>query len=161
MKIDILDLKKTVEEMLLKVYPVGSIYMSLTETSPETLFGGKWETIEGTFLFAGAPASAQYAPGNTGGEFSHVLTINEMPSHTHTQQPHKHEGLRWFNSEVISGNEGGWAGYHVTLANQFRVGEDNAITTTTATALNNNSGGGQSHNNMPPYLCVYMWKRIQ
>lgn len=62
-------------------YPVGSIYISVDETSPSFYFGGEWEKIEGKFLLG---SSSSHAVGSTGGEESHTLTLDEIPSHTHT-----------------------------------------------------------------------------
>ncbi|MBR2781172.1 MAG: hypothetical protein IKD81_07175 [Eubacteriaceae bacterium] len=62
------------------IYPVGSIYMSTVQTSPQSLFGGIWERIKDRFLLS---AGDSYAAGAVGGEESHVLSVNEMPSHSH------------------------------------------------------------------------------
>ena len=61
-------------------YPVGSIYMSVNSTSPATLFSGSWQRIQDRFLLC---AGSTYAAGSTGGEATHKLTIDEMPSHSH------------------------------------------------------------------------------
>ena len=79
--------KAYVDRVISRVYPVGSIYISVTDTPPDSLFGGTWERIADTFLLA---SGESYPPGSTGG-----------------------------------------------------VGADAA------------------HNNMPPYLAVYMWKRVE
>lgn len=64
------------------VYPVGSLFLSAGSTAPGTLFPGTtWEQIKDKFLLS---AGTNYTLGNTGGEATHVLTANEMPSHTHT-----------------------------------------------------------------------------
>lgn len=114
------------------VYPVGSIYMSMSSTSPETLFGGTWAQIEDTFLLA---AGTTYAAGATGGEATHTLTVDEMPSHTH-------------NITFQSGKIGGGSTYRRPLTNASD--SEMAVTAT---------GGDQPHNNMPPYLAVYVWRR--
>ena len=62
------------------VYPVGSIYMSVNSTSPQTLFGGTWEEIQARFLLGN---SSLTPAGSTGGESSHILTTSELPSHNH------------------------------------------------------------------------------
>lgn len=74
------------------VYPVGSIYMSVSSTSPEILFGGTWERLKDQFLLgagdiyeleaSGGAASTAYTPLGTVGE--HTLTTDELPSHSHT-----------------------------------------------------------------------------
>lgn len=61
-------------------YPVGAIYMSVTEANPAALFGGTWERIGGRFLLG---ADSTYAAGSTGGEASRTLTVEEMPRHNH------------------------------------------------------------------------------
>lgn len=126
-------------------YPVGSIYMSVSETSPETLFGGKWESINDTFLLC---AGKIYTPGSTGGEATHTLTVDEMPGHTHLV----HEWL-W----VLA--QGGWGGEHYidkATGNANVVGYDGD-----QNRHGGSTGGNAAHNNMPPYLAVYCWKRFE
>lgn len=113
------------------VYPVGSIYMSVNDVSPSTLFGGSWEKIEDTFLLA---SGSTFALGQTGGEINHTLTIDEMPSHTHS--------ILYKNVTITSGD---------TYTNELS-GSENYNTSSV--------GGSQPHNNMPPYLVVNIWKRI-
>ena len=118
-------------------YPVGSIYLSVVNINPSTYFGGTWEAIEGVFLLG---CSSEYVAGTTGGEAKHTLTINEMPSHFH-------------NMGVLWGQKGGYG----------RVTGGNPSTGADRTNIQGSdiyTGGSQAHNNMPPYLVVYMWKRI-
>lgn len=117
----------------LDIYPVGSIYISVNNTNPGTMFGGTWERIQDTFLLA---SGSTYGAGTTGGEATHTLTINEMPSHSHT----------------LTGNSG-------TGGKAETVPYGSATTGTNMYAIKN-AGGGQPHNNMPPYLAVYVWKRV-
>lgn len=120
---------------LLQVYPVGAIYISTVSTSPASLFGGTWEQLKDRFLLG---AGGSYSNGATGGEATHTLTVDEMPSHGHQLS-------RVANAKVTTGG-----------ANILPAGEDWAQGTTTTSA----AGGGQPHNNMPPYLAVYIWKRV-
>lgn len=120
-------------------YPVGAIYMSTASTSPKTLFGfGTWSRIKDTFLLS---AGDTYSAGATGGSATHTLTEDEMPSHYHTANgtpttdPEKQTGIA-LRSTKHSNNYTG--------------------TTVLRTAA---AGGDQPHNNMPPYLAVYVWKR--
>lgn len=137
-------LDKSVIDM---VYPVGAIYMSVNSTNPGNLFGGKWEQIKDRFLLA---AGDTYAAGSTGGEAQHTLTIAEMPSHSHTERlgdasnPQNINRLR----RAVSG--GGIQGVKIDATFSASLGED--ITT-------DFTGDSNPHNNMPPYLTVYMWKR--
>ena len=135
------------DDLLDTVYPVGSIYMSVNSTSPADLFGGTWEQIKDTFLLS---CGDTYSNGATGGEATHTLTVSEMPSHTHIQNQHRHtEAGNW------STGSGSTSAY-TTTANR----EGTSLYTNWATATNQNTGGGQAHNNMPPYLAVYVWKRV-
>lgn len=120
------------------VYPVGAIYLSVNNTNPSSLFGfGTWERIEDRFLLG---ASSTYVAGTTGGETSHFLTIDEMPSHSHAFLRHQFDRNDGDNGADVYG------------ANNKTLPQVNATTDAT--------GGGQAHNNMPPYLVVYMWKRV-
>lgn len=120
-----------------KIYPVGSIYLSVSSTSPATLFGGTWEQIKDTFLLG---AGDSYTAGSTGGEATHTLTVNEMPSHSHevkAQSTVKDSKYGVFSHNINGGSS-------ISIYSMEQTHE---------------TGGGQAHNNMPPYLTVYMWKR--
>lgn len=127
------------EDLKLAPYPVGSIYMSINSTSPASLFGGTWEQLKDRFLLA---AGDTYTAGSTGGESTHTLTVDEMPSHTH-------EIDRGWGSDSSSSSHKVYADNSLKYSNY----SDSALIT-------RSTGGGKPHNNMPPYLAVYMWKRI-
>ena len=120
------------------IYPVGSIYMSVNSTNPGYLFGGTWTQIKDTFLLS---AGDTYTAGNTGGEATHTLTVQEMPSHTHS----------WNGFASLDTDAGDSRRQAI---NAQRYNQD-----PTQSGTINNTGGGQAHNNMPTYLVVYMWKR--
>jgi microcystin-dependent protein len=113
------------------IYPIGSIYTSINDVSPSILFGGTWEQIKDTFLLS---AGDTYTAGTTGGEASHTLTIEEMPEHNHNLMAKQDGG---------GGNSNYWR----------------PSTSGTTVSWITKSGGSKAHNNMPPYLTVYMWKR--
>ena len=121
------------------IYPVGSIYMSVNSTNPQSLFGGTWEQLKDRFLLA---AGTTYAGGTTGGEATHTLTVNEMPSHSH---------------KVSSGYESSYDNPDRLFYGRLAGGYNNDAYG--YTQFIENTGGGQPHNNMPPYLAVYVWKR--
>ena len=116
------------------IYPIGSIYMSVNNIYPGTLFGGTWEQIQDTFLLA---AGSNYANGSTGGEAEVTLTVDEIPSHKHT--------VNYVNYNRGSGSKE-TMGY-LSSASQTNYADTSSI------------GNGQAHNNMPPYLVVNVWKR--
>lgn len=118
------------------VYPVGSIYMSVNNTSPATLFGGTWVQMKNQFLIG---AGGTYSLGSTGGEATHRLTIAEMPSHNH---------LATSSGKVVNISSG--SGYTIPVANDYG---------STSSIYTGSTGGGGAHNNMPPYIAVNIWKR--
>jgi hypothetical protein len=132
------------------IYPVGSIYMSVVETEPSVLFGGKWEQLKDRFLLA---CGDRYSTGQTGGEEQHTLLVSELPAHSHNLiRP------QWYladgDGEKSTVYDNNWGSIYGTTA------------TATKTYLDINgasmeqAGGGMPHNNMPPFLAVYMWKRV-
>lgn len=135
------------ENFIKTVYPVGSIYMSVDSTSPAEMFGGIWERIQGRFLLGAGiygvdhnNDSANYPAGMTGGEMRHTLSEAEMPSHTH-----------WLKRDTsgVGGGNGNYLPYSEGVGDKYE-NEGPVLPT----------GGNQPHNNMPPYLAVYMWKRV-
>ena len=148
-----------------KIYPVGSIYISTVSTNPATLFGfGTWEAMPaGHVLLAQGKSSwgTTYNAGSTGGEATHRLTVGELPAHNHTASTnttgnHTHQfQLYGPNGDT---NRNFPSDYDTNYAR-------NKGTTLSAgnhshTININNTGSSQSHNNMQPYLTVYMWKRV-
>ena len=133
------------------IYPVGSIYLSVSAADPGALFGGTWQQLEGRFLLG---AGSTYAAGDTGGEAAHKLTAAELPAVSGSFSLR-----RWAS---------GGAGTAVTA--QSGVFSSSTVTGN-ANPIASGSGGGDlqkislsfgadgAHNNMPPYLAVYMWKR--
>lgn len=132
------------------VYPVGSIYMNVNSTNPGTLFGGTWEQIQGRFLLG---MSSSYPAGSQGGEATHTLSTNEMPAHSHNLSYHETDSNK------------SWSGNSVTkigTAYSEDLGVDMALGANWGSLgylIIDGTGGNQPHNNMPPYLSVYIWKR--
>ena len=155
--------------MLDLVYPVNSLYLTVGSENPATVLGGSWSKLTGGVLACAGTAghAAAGAVGgskkisvgqmpshihsgtrsvtttlrenvegrNTGGEAAHKLTVNEMPSHAHN--------VEWPQ----------WTGTDGSPGNGF------AYTGNTAIVASASVGGNAAHNNMPPWLAVYMWKR--
>ena len=131
------DLYRNTAKMGLQAYPVNSIYISYSQTSPASLFGGTWTRISGYFLWAVSNTDAS-AIGVTGGERTHTLTVDEMPSHTHFNK--LNGGSQTEASSVYDwiSNSKAWQWYNIAT---------------------DKTGGDQAHNNMPPYIQVAVWRR--
>ena len=125
-------------------YPINSIYLSWGDESPAYLFGGTWELLKDRFLLG---AGGNYPVRSTGGETTHQLTLNEMPAHNHSGQ-----------------NRTGSIGYSGDIGDStthaFRVDYGLISPRTDLNISVQQQGGNAPHNNMPPYLAVYMWRRI-
>ena len=146
----------TNSNIFLKSYPVGSIYISTSSTNPGSTYGGTWvEYGKGKTLVGVDSSDSDFnTVEKIGGEKTHTLTIDEMPSHNHT--------LTQYHNQ---------SGYGVTIPakSNYLVWDtgvkwtDTQITDRNATASNfskiSSKGGSQAHNNLQPYITVYMWKR--
>ncbi len=136
-----------------KIYPVGSIYISTSSTNPSTIYGGTWERYgQGKTLVGLNEGEPEFNTINkTGGEKTHTLTINEMPSHNHNLGGHTFlwgENVGTVNIKNANAEAGATSQNRLyTYQNQY--GWANTLV----------NGGSQPHNNLQPYITVYMWKR--
>lgn len=147
------------KEYLDKVYPIGSIYMSANDAEPSVLFGGTWERLKDRFLLG---AGDDYVAGTTGGEKTVVLTKEQLATHMH---PVFAVGLTekvFVNTPIQTGGSGAMVNLNGELnANTAIVpSTDHLHLIAQDTASQYSQTRNQPHNNMPPYLAVYMWKRI-
>ncbi len=135
------------------IYPIGSIYMSVNSTNPSILFGGEWEQIEDRFLLG---AGNSYLAGSTGGEAKVTLTSSQVPNVIGDIT--LHSGGTATNISSVSG----CFSANITNTNSYRNGGDTIGNSADSIGVIHFDNGGKSgsHNNMPPYLTVYMWKRI-
>lgn len=131
-----------------RIYPVGSLYLTVASTNPATLFGGTWERIKDTFLLA---AGDTYKAGTTGGEADHKLTEEELPvvEGSATFRP-------WGSGNPMTETSGVFSR---STAGSTAIGFAASGSENDARELKLSFGGDQSHNNMPPYLAVNVWKR--
>ena len=127
-----------INKLMSNVYPVGSIYLSVNDINPSIIFGGTWEQIKDRFLLG---CGDTYTNGTLGGETNHTLTIEELPSHRHDLNGCWGAGNGLNTATLNNADSAGGSGNAGYLPIQ-------------------ETGGNQPHNNMPPYLTVYMWKRI-
>jgi len=135
------------------IYPVNSILFTATNIDPQNFIVGTfWQQIaQGLFI---ASVGTSVDKNGTGfnvaestavtnfnvGEYNHLLTVNEMPAHTHSFQPI--EGTTTGSSGPFSESAAGPSGAPL------------------ASITSNSTGGGVSHNNIPPFYGLYVWRRI-
>lgn len=142
----------TVTDILKSVYPVGAIYISTVSTGPATLFGfGTWERIKDKFLLS---AGSTYSAGSTGGEAKHTLTAKELPQMGGTISTH---GV--YSGTPIAAVSGVFSATH-KCSGKYMTGSSSGHDSID-TIVYSNGGENVAHNNMPPYLTVYMWKRTE
>lgn len=131
-------LASAVTSSLLAAWPIGSIYTSIAATNPSTLFGGNWEAFGAGRVMVGLDSGDTDfdTVEETGGAKTHTLTTAELPSHTHTVT--------------------GMVKVPNNSTNTTGSGELGVSSTMTSSAV----GSGDAHNNVQPYIVVYMFKRI-
>ena len=129
------------------MYPVGSYYWSTQDTDPSELFGGTWKKVEGRFIIGSGTVTDEntqgiytFVTGETGGEYTHKLTVSEMPSHEHSYT--SINTIQHVQSSTVVNNYG-------------YIG--NGSSSSKATSA---TGGNGHHNNLPPFEVANCWKRI-
>lgn len=134
-------------------YPVGSVYISFVNTNPSTYFGGTWEQIKDRFLIG---AGNKYSPGSTGGSETHSHALSRkgganMRKYANTfyqgeyttagTMPKQSDGGTWWlttaNADSSSTSDPGVKGVGIGLY-----------------------GSTDDKNVLPPYIAVYLWRRV-
>lgn len=174
-----------IQQIFNLMYPVGSIYLSVNNVNPGTIFGGTWEQIQDRFLLA---AGSTYGGGSTGGSANHThtsaahthttaghtLTIDQIPAHTgHLDPGARPNNVQHGNPNnsaylnykdnitgyTSSGNNYGWIvqyGNEAYPATESRGGGASHSHGDTGSTTPGNTGSSSS---LPPYLAIYVWKR--
>ncbi len=151
---------------LLTVYPIGSIYISVASTNPNLLFGGTWASFAAGKVLVGLDISQ--SEFNTieeiGGSKTQTLTTSQLPSHTHIQNAHTHtinddghtHAVSVYGIGAATSVAGAATGGPIDVDTQSNT---TGITINSTTSTNQNTGSGLPHNNLQPYIVVYMFKR--
>lgn len=138
-----------------EAFPVGSVFISVVSTNPATLLGyGTWSAFgAGRVLVGVNAADADFdTVRKTGGAKTHTLTTAEMPAHTHVQDPHSHVENQ---NSATTGGLAGWGARDTSTNTSVATG----YSTAPATAVNQSAGGDGAHNNVQPYIAVFIWER--
>lgn len=148
-----------------EAFPVGSVFIAVISTDPSTLLGyGTWAAFAAGRVLVGLDGTQTEfdTVEETGGAKTHTLTTAEMPSHTHVQDAHNHTQNAHSHTQasttISTGSTSNRLGTNDTSSTAEATGSTTA-TNQAATATNQNTGGGGAHNNLQPYVVVYMWKR--
>lgn len=143
------NLRNTVCNM---VYQVGALYFDTSgDTNPRDRFGiGTWvqyaqgRTLVGVGYTVDTRGEGRsFGNGWVGGEFQHVLNINEIPNHTH----------QMIADDVLP------APWGTNNTQAYRYDADSDSDQWAKNINTSYSGGNGAHNIMQPYIAVYIWQR--
>ena len=151
-----------VSACLLKIYPVGSIYMTVDkDRDPAAFLGGTWERWGQGCVPVGVKDDDDDFKSSelTGGEKQHTLTTRETPTHTHDISV-KPDRSGYGGSIYITTEQGSYVKYLPTAnSTNNRIGLEAGLGSPDSVVLMSNIGGDKPHNNLQPYITCYMWKR--
>ena len=138
---DMIDSAYTKEGIIDLIFPIGFVVTLETNINPNEIWGGTWiRTAKGKFIVGLNESETEFKTlGRTGGEKTHILTVDEMPSHSHGQI-------------VTAGTNGSSTRTDYSDDSKGKLYPQGVNT--------NSTGGGKAHNNLPPYEVAYKWKRI-
>ena len=164
-------LKEYIQQFAKTMYPVGSIYMSVSSTNPSTYFGGTWVAWGSGRVPVGINTSDSNfnTVEKTGGASAVTLTTSQMPSHTHTftgsSTATNSAGGHTHNIGRDTDGGAGSSAIQCIVQNFWAQATSPtssagaAYSLTDSKGKNANTGGGGSHTNLQPYIVCYMWKR--
>ena len=138
-------------------YPVGSIYMNINATDPNTLLGfGTWARFgEGKMLVSQNASDSDFDTSEeTGGAKTHTLSESNLAEHSHFTL----NSGNGFPNQVSSNGA-----LTKTTNSNGGAGNNDYVSFGVSAQANqspsSNTGSGTAVNHMNPYIVVYMWKR--
>lgn len=162
-----------IEAALDRVFPIGAVYITTVNTNPGTFIGGTWVSLGAGKTLVGVDTSDSDfdTVKKTGGEKTHTLTVNEIPSHNH-----EHAHNVGYNSSTPLTDTRIYSGHiddpegtdHYVLTAAVNQGGNGILDTQKTSAVGDPlstftdstaTGGGAAHNNLQPYITVYFWER--
>lgn len=144
-------------------YPIGSFYMSTVATSPASIYGGTWEQKQGRMLIGvGTETDANgtqrtFTARQTGGNYTHALSVNEMPSHNHSPIHVAGGNTNNYTFGIFDKNNNAHKANVFGISNEILYQD---FVTDDTSIVDSNIGGNQAFDNLPPYLAVYIWERV-
>lgn len=140
------EIDSTVSALFDLIYPVGSIYYTNNANfSPNASFNGTWEQIKDVFLLA---AGDTYVGGTNGGNSTHTHTLSSDGYAKISM--HSDGKLRYQERSTSSWD----SNYAISSGGSGSSSSDSSSWGVTL------GGSTNSGNNMPPYIVVYVWKRV-
>lgn|GEM_PF-1340373 len=150
------------------LFPVGSIYLSVNSTNPSEYFGGTWVSFGAGRVLVGVNASDTDfdAALKTGGQKTHKLTVSEMPAHAHEPSNVNTAGSdknykRNFTTNLHTSSD---SVARIKVAATSSTSARSVMAATDADDIagvqkTTSVGGSTAHNNLQPYIAVFMWRR--
>lgn len=148
----------TIDNTINSIYPIGSVYISLTETNPGTYLKGIWEqfgqgrTLIGEGTGNDGSNTMKFTAGSTGGNYEHNHTygikLNDYYSNI--------SNLNLLNSDG-SWQEGVNDGRRNGYVNSVCQEGNKEVNSQTYKIEANTSNSRTMH----PYITVYFWKRVE
>lgn len=131
------------------IYPIGSVIIRVDSANPSQWYGGTWELLcpGRTLVCINTDDSDFNIVKKVGGEKKHILNVNEIPTHNHTVSNNGNVNL----PITINATDNAGTGYKI----QYKYGSSFS-----PRLIADNTGGGQAHNNLQPYMVVYIWVRV-
>ena len=165
------------DQLLDMVYPIGALYLSTVNTSPENLFGGEWERISDKFLLAG---DTKWQPGSSGGYAdaqlpthkhtatgtsssagAHTHTVNSSGAHTHSMNNIWSDGSGSKSAYTMSSKRSLTTRKTASAGSHNHTMGSSGAHTHPINITVANAGSAATDKNLPPYLSVYVWKRVR